>query len=203
MQVSIYGRFPYAASIEAPPTWPTANAAFDPEVGQRSTRQGLELLQRADELGFDWVSVAEHHYSPRQLSPNPLVLASALSQRVRKARIALLGPTIPFLNPVRVAEEIAMLDNLTGGRVVAGLMRGSPGEYMTYSANPTESRERFQEGLELVRRAWTEPQPFGWEGRYYQFRTVSIWPRPVQRPHPPIFMSGSTPESGEFAARLR
>src|SRR5262249_7996493 len=66
---------------------------------------------------------------------------------------------------------------------------------------PSESRARFAEALEIIRRAWTEPQPFGWQGRYYQYRTISIWPRPVQQPHPPIYMSGSSPEAGEYAAQ--
>src|SRR4030088_418549 len=91
---------------------------------------------------------------------------------------------------------------MRGGRIIAGLMRGAPSEYITYGVNPAESRDRFQEALQLIVRAWTEPRRFGWEGCFYQFRTVSIWPRPVQQPHPPIFMSGSTPESCEFAARL-
>ena len=202
MKVSVYGRVPYAGSVDDRSKWPVAGQLFDPEIGQRSLNEGLDLLERADGLGFDWVSVAEHHYTPQQLSPNPMVLAGALSQRIRRANIALLGPTLPFLNPVRVAEELALLDNMCGGRIIAGLMRGAPSEYITYGVNPAESRDRFQEALQLILRAWTEPQPFGWEGRFYQFRTVSIWPRPVQQPHPPVFMSGSTPESGEFAARL-
>jgi alkanesulfonate monooxygenase SsuD/methylene tetrahydromethanopterin reductase-like flavin-dependent oxidoreductase (luciferase family) len=122
---------------------------------------------------------------------------------VKRAKIALLGPDIPILNPVRVAEEFAMLDTLTGGRVVAGMMRGTSNEYVTYNVNPSESRERFAEALKLIRMAWTEEQPFGWQGRYYQYRSISIWPRPVQKPHPPIYMSGSSPESGDFAANNR
>jgi alkanesulfonate monooxygenase SsuD/methylene tetrahydromethanopterin reductase-like flavin-dependent oxidoreductase (luciferase family) len=102
-----------------------------------------------------------------------------------------------------VAEEFAMLDTLTGGRVVAGMLRGTPNEYVTYDVNPAESRGRFEEAMALIVRAWTEPQPFGWQGRYFRFRDISIWPRPVQQPHPPIYMSASSPEAGEFAARQR
>jgi alkanesulfonate monooxygenase SsuD/methylene tetrahydromethanopterin reductase-like flavin-dependent oxidoreductase (luciferase family) len=130
-------------------------------------------------------------------------MAGALTQIVRRAKIAVLGPTIPILNPVRVAEEFAMLDTMSGGRLVAGMLRGTPNEYVTYNINPSESRERFAEALHLIRRAWTETQPFGWLGRYYQYRTIAIWPRPVQKPHPPIYMSGSSPEAGAFAARNR
>jgi alkanesulfonate monooxygenase SsuD/methylene tetrahydromethanopterin reductase-like flavin-dependent oxidoreductase (luciferase family) len=96
-----------------------------------------------------------------------------------------------------------MLDAMTGGRVIAGMLRGTSNEYVTYATNPSESRERFEEALELIVRAWTEPVPFGWQGRYYEYRAISIWPRPVQQPHPPIYMSGSSPESGEMAARHR
>jgi alkanesulfonate monooxygenase SsuD/methylene tetrahydromethanopterin reductase-like flavin-dependent oxidoreductase (luciferase family) len=110
---------------------------------------------------------------------------------------------VPILNPVRVAEEFSMLDTITGGRIVAGLLRGTPNEYVTYNTNPSESRDRFEEALQLIRMAWTERQPFGWEGRYFQYRSISIWPRPIQRPHPPLYMSGSSPESVTFAARQR
>jgi alkanesulfonate monooxygenase SsuD/methylene tetrahydromethanopterin reductase-like flavin-dependent oxidoreductase (luciferase family) len=161
----------------------------------------LEQFQLADEVGFDWVTMAEHHYAPFSMTPNPMIMAGAVAQRVHQAKIALLGPTIPILNPVRVAEEFSMVDNLSHGRLVAGMLRGTANEYTTYNVNPAESRERFAEALALIRAAWTEPQPFGWQGRYYQFRGISIWPRPVQQPHPPIFMSGSSPEAGEFAAR--
>src|SRR5215469_3482029 len=134
------------------------------------------------------MTVAEHHFSGFSLTPNPMVMAGALSQLVRRAKIAVL-------------EEFAMLDTMSGGRLVAGMMRGTPNEYATYNINPAESRERFTEALHLIRRAWTETRPFGWLGRYYQYRTISIWPRPVQQPHPPLYMSGSSPEAGEFAAR--
>jgi alkanesulfonate monooxygenase SsuD/methylene tetrahydromethanopterin reductase-like flavin-dependent oxidoreductase (luciferase family) len=94
-----------------------------------------------------------------------------------------------------------MLDTMTGGKVVAGMLRGTSNEYVTYNINPAESRERFEEAIELIIHAWTEPQPFGWQGRFYEYRTISIWPRPVQTPHPPIYISGSSPESAEMAAR--
>jgi alkanesulfonate monooxygenase SsuD/methylene tetrahydromethanopterin reductase-like flavin-dependent oxidoreductase (luciferase family) len=181
--------------------WPVPSQSFSADVAERSMETSLEQFELADQLGFDWVTLAEHHFAPMSLTPNPMVMAGALTQRVKRAKIALLGSNIPILNPVRVAEEFAMLDALTGGRVVAGMLRGTTNEYVTYATNPAESRERFEEALELIVKAWTEPQPFGWQGRFYEYRTISIWPRPVQKPHPPIYMSGSSPESGEFAAR--
>src|SRR5919199_6437303 len=182
-------------------TWPVPTNGFSSEVAQQSIDASLEQFELADQLGFDWVTVAEHHFAPMSLTPNPMVMAGALTQRVKRAKIALLGANIPTLNPVRVAEEFAMLDAMTGGRVVAGMLRGTPNEYVTYATNPAESRSRFEEALKLIVRAWTEPQPFGWEGRHFQYRSISIWPRPVQQPHPPLYMSGKAPESGRFAAR--
>ena len=183
--------------------WPLSGEHYSSEAGVRSMQVTFDQFRCADEFGFDWVTVAEHHYSGFSLTPNPMVMAGALSQIVHRAKIAILGPTLPILNPVRVAEELAMIDTMSGGRLVAGMMRGTPNEYVTYNINPSESRERFAEAMHLIRRAWTETRPFGWLGRYYQYRTISIWPRPVQQPHPPLYMSGSSPEAGEFAARNR
>lgn len=183
--------------------WPTPASPYSAEAAKLSMQNALAQFRLADTVGFDWVTVAEHHFGPFGLTPNPMVFAGALTQVVTRAKIALLGPTLPILNPVRVAEEYAMLDTMTDGRVIAGLMRGTPNEYVTYNINPMESRGRFEEGLQLIRRAWTDTQPFGWEGRYFQYRSISIWPRPVQQPHPPIYMSGSSRESAEFAARNR
>jgi alkanesulfonate monooxygenase SsuD/methylene tetrahydromethanopterin reductase-like flavin-dependent oxidoreductase (luciferase family) len=190
---------PYAARHETR-SWPVAVDGYSAEVARQSMERALEQFEVADQLGFDWVTVAEHHYSPASLTPNPMVMAAAVAQRVRRARIALLGSSIPIQNPVRVAEEFAMLDTLSGGRLVAGMLRGTTNECVTYGVNPAESRERFMEALDLIVRAWTEPQPFGWLGRYYEYRAISIWPRPVQTPHPPIFMSISSPEAAAFAA---
>ena len=181
--------------------WPAPGDSYSSEVAEHSMQTTLQQFGLADEFGFDWVTVAEHHFSPLSLTPNPMVMAGALTQIVRKAKIAVLGPTVPILNPVRVAEEFAMLDTMSGGRVIAGMMRGTPNEYVTYNIDPHESRERFQEALALIRMTWTEERPFGWQGKHYEYRAISIWPRPVQKPHPPIYMSGSSLESGEFAAR--
>jgi alkanesulfonate monooxygenase SsuD/methylene tetrahydromethanopterin reductase-like flavin-dependent oxidoreductase (luciferase family) len=110
---------------------------------------------------------------------------------------------VPHSNPVRLAEELAMLDTMAEGRLVVGLLRGTSNEALTYDLNPAEARERTDEGMELILRAWTEPHPFGWQGRHFQYRTISIWPRPLQQPHPPTFALGTSRESCEFAARHR
>ncbi len=181
--------------------FPFPHGLYDPEVGARSVEGALANAKLADDLGFDWVSVSEHHYAPGIMSPNALVWAGALTQVVRRARIALLGPIVSINNPVRLAEEIAQLDMMSGGRVVVFMLRGTPNEFNTYHVNPHETRERAQEAIKLIERALSEPQPFGWEGRYFRFPTVSVWPGPTQSPHPPIYSSGNSPESCVFAAQ--
>ncbi len=201
MKVSFFETARYRAPRGLPPEWPVPSGAYDPDAGAEAYRSMIERLEYVEELGFDWVSVSEHHYSPRILTPAPIVSAAFIAARLRKIRIALLGPIVPQSNPVRVAEELAMLDTLAQGRLVVGLLRGTTNEYLTYDLNPAEARERTDEGMELILRAWTEPQPFGWQGRHFQYRTVSIWPRPLQQPHPPTYALGVSRESCEFAAR--
>jgi alkanesulfonate monooxygenase SsuD/methylene tetrahydromethanopterin reductase-like flavin-dependent oxidoreductase (luciferase family) len=202
MKTALFSSVPYLGPAVRG-AWPVPVTTYSHDAARHSVEFAMDQYQLADDLGFDWVTVAEHHFAPFSLTPNPMLMAAALTQRIKRARIALLGANIPILNPVRVAEEFAMLDSVTNGRVIAGMLRGTTNEYVTYNVNPAESRERFEEALKLIVRAWTEPQPFGWQGRYYEYRTISIWPRPVQQPHPPIYMSGSSPESAELAARLR
>jgi alkanesulfonate monooxygenase SsuD/methylene tetrahydromethanopterin reductase-like flavin-dependent oxidoreductase (luciferase family) len=201
VKASLLCRLAYQSDDYDSSTWPVPGSQFHPLDGMRSVERGLDLMQQADEIGFDWVSMAEHHYSGFTLTPNPIVAAAAASQRVKRARIAVLGPIVPIQNPVRIAEEVAMLDNISGGRAVVGLVRGTPNELQTYGSDPAESRERFDEGLELILKAWTEPEPFSWSGKYYQFPTVCVWPRPVQQPRPPLMLSGMSKESVELAAK--
>jgi alkanesulfonate monooxygenase SsuD/methylene tetrahydromethanopterin reductase-like flavin-dependent oxidoreductase (luciferase family) len=203
MKVSFFETARYAPPETLPAEWPVPSGAYDPAAGAAAYQGMIERLQYVEELGFDWVSVSEHHYSPRILTPSPIVSASYIAARVHKIKVALLGPIVPQSNPVRVAEELAMLDTLSQGRLVVGLLRGTTNEALTYDLNPQESRERTDEGMELILRAWTEPQPFGWQGRHFQYRTVSIWPRPLQQPHPPTYALGTSREACDFAARHR
>lgn len=180
-----------------------ANKQFDPEKGVALYREFIENKVYAEECGFDWIGCNEHHMSPYGLMPNPNLIAAAVIERTRHARILQSGNILPLANPIRVAEEYAMLDVQSGGRLIAGFMRGIPHEYVAYNVRPDESYGRMREACELILKAWTEPEPFGWEGEYYQYRAVSIWPRPVQQPHPPLLMSGSSKESALLAARFR
>ena len=182
-------------------TWPAACDTYTAEWAEKSMARTMEQFKLGDEVGFDWLTVAEHHFAPFSMTPNPMVMAATLINSTSRAKIALLGPDIPILNPIRVAEELAMIDTLSGGRVVAGFMRGSPNEYVPYNINPAESRERFEEAYKIIKMDWTQKQPFGWQGRYYEYRSICVWPRPVQQPHPPVYMSVASPEAGEIAAK--
>jgi alkanesulfonate monooxygenase SsuD/methylene tetrahydromethanopterin reductase-like flavin-dependent oxidoreductase (luciferase family) len=200
MKISYFETGRYVSPPDLPREWPVPPAAYDPAIGADAFRGMVERVQFVERLGFDWISVSEHHYSPRILTPSPVVSAAWLAARVHSIKIALLGPIVPTSNPIRVAEEMAMLDTLAPGRIVIGLLRGTTNEYLSYDLNPSEARERTDEGMELILKAWNEPQPFGWQGRYFQYRTVSIWPRP-QQPPAPTYILGTSAEAGAFAAR--
>jgi alkanesulfonate monooxygenase SsuD/methylene tetrahydromethanopterin reductase-like flavin-dependent oxidoreductase (luciferase family) len=173
----------------------------DPKVAADSLAASMALARRADELGFDWVSVSEHHSSPLILTPSVAPLAGALTQIVRRARIALLGPLAPVNNPVRVAEEIAILDQLSHGRLVVLPLRGSPGEFNTYGPiEALQTQPMTQEATRLIRKALSETEPFAWDGQHYHFPRVGVWPRPIQQP-PPLYFSGNSVSSAVFAAR--
>ena len=135
LKASLWGQARYMGT-PAGRDWPIPPGDFDREAGLASYALATDLLQMGDELGYDWVSFAEHHYTNGRLTPSPIVMASYMASRVKRARIALLGPLVPTQNPVRIAEETAMLDNLSGGRLVVGLLRGTPTEYQVVGVNP-------------------------------------------------------------------
>lgn len=200
MKASFFQRGGYSAPQEIRSTWPIPPARYNPEFGLRSLHHAIEQCELADSLGFDWVSFSEHHYMTT-VAPNPALAAAAVATRVRRAKIAMIGHNLTLNNPVRVAEELAMLDTLSDGRLVVGFLRGTPNEFQVYSVNPAESRDLALESMELILRAWTEPVPFSWEGRHFQYRTVAVWPRPVQQPYPRCYVLGGSRDSAEFAAR--
>ena len=202
MKASYFACMSYSERDTFPAGWPVPPAYHDPAVSQMSYRQGMAECELAEDLGFDWISLSEHHYSGNRTTPNPAVMAAAVAERCKTARIALLGQLLPLNNPVRAAEEIGMLDNLTGGRLVAAFMRGTPGEDQVYDLNPAEGRERLIEAMDLVLKALTESQPFSWVGRHYQYRTVCVWPQPVQRPLPMIVATRSR-DTVKYAAENR
>src|SRR5487761_313175 len=157
------------------------SALFDAETGHRSYNEYLDELEYADQVGFDGICVNEHHQNAYGLMPSPNLMAAALTQRTRRCQIAVIGNALPLYNPpLRVAEEFAMLDVMSGGRLVAGMVIGGGPEYFSYQVNPTHARERFREALDLIVKAWTTPGPFLWNSKHYFFRYVNPWPRPIQ-----------------------
>ncbi|HZR40084.1 MAG TPA: LLM class flavin-dependent oxidoreductase [Ktedonobacteraceae bacterium] len=201
MKASFLPRATYGVQAVYEAGWPSPPGMFEPELGQRMMEEMFEQVTRADELGFDWISFSEHHYAPLLVpTPNPAIFAAAAIQRIRRARIALFGPILPLRNPIHVAEEIAMLDVLSGGRLLLLFLRGVPYELRAFSVNPDEARAMTQEATLLITRALTDPQPFSWEGKYYHYQTVSVWPGLIQRPHPPLYSTGNSFESATFAA---
>lgn len=178
------------------------NKHFDPERGNQLYHRYLDELEYAERLGFDGIAVNEHHQSAYGLMPSPNIMAAALARRTERAQIMVLGNAIGIRgNPLRVAEEIAMLDHITDGRVVSGFVRGIGWEYFAHSINPTRSRDRFNEAHDLIIKAWTSDELFQWLGHNYEYRYVNLWPRPLQRPHPPIYIPGAgSTETMKFVA---
>ena len=178
------------------------NSYYDPKKGAALYHRYLDELELADELGYDGVCVNEHHQTAYGMMPAPDVLAGALARRMKKAKIAVIGRALPIVsNPLSIAEEFAMIDNLTEGRFIAGFVRGIGCEYHASMTNPGFSLERFREAHDLIVQAWTCPGPFHFEGKHFHFQYVNLWPRPYQTPHPPIWIpSQGSMETIEFAA---
>jgi alkanesulfonate monooxygenase SsuD/methylene tetrahydromethanopterin reductase-like flavin-dependent oxidoreductase (luciferase family) len=135
--------------------------------------------------------------------PSPNIICAALARRTKRIKVAILGNATPLRDhPLMVAEELAMLDNIMGGRLISGFVRGIGIEYLIWGVNPTTSHERFRESQELIIRAWTEREPFAFEGKHYHIPWVNLWPRPFQQPHPPVWIpTNGSSETVEWAAR--
>ena len=177
-------------------------SACDPQVSRESFERWLGYAAMADQLGFDWISVSEHHYSPLILVPSVGPLAGALTQIVRRARIALLGPLVSINNPVRVAEEIAMLDHLSHSRLIVLLLRGTPLEFKAYEpVDPALTQQKTQVATRLIRKALTETTPFAWQDEFFNYPNIAVWPRPLELP--PMYFSGNSMNSAVFAAEER
>ncbi len=178
------------------------NSLYDPVKGADEYESHMDLLVRAEELGFDAIAVNEHHQTAYGMMPAPNLIASALIQRTKRVKIAVLGRALPLSNnPLFIAEELAMLDNLSRGRLIAGFVRGIGTEYHSTGVNPVFSHERFHEAHDLIVQAWTRPGPFEFEGEHYNFKYVNCWPRPYQQPRPAIWIpSQGSSETVKWAA---
>jgi alkanesulfonate monooxygenase SsuD/methylene tetrahydromethanopterin reductase-like flavin-dependent oxidoreductase (luciferase family) len=172
------------------------NANYDPAIGADLYNRYLDEWMLADELGLD-IMVNEHHSTPTCLDATcPLTLA-ILARQTKRARLLALGnPIANRRDPIRLAEEMAMVDNISRGRLECGFVRGVPTEILPANSNPARMVERMWEAHDLILKAWTTHDgPFNWEGRFFHYRNVNIWPRPYQQPHPPVWITSSTRES--------
>ena len=200
MKIEFYQTFTYAGPDHGQ-SWPAPPSACTSEWAAATYSNGLDECSVAVDAGFDTLTFAEHHYSPKQLTPNPMIMAGIAADRFPGQQVGVFGTDLPITNPVRIAEEYAMLDTLLGGRLRVAMLRGTPNEYLTYFDNPWESRERHEEGTLLIKQCWTEPEPFAWEGRYFRYRNVSVWPRPCNPGGPRILVSANSPDGAIFAGK--
>ena len=169
----------------------------EPERMQESLFSAYLELVHGARAGFDGICVTEHSQSSYDISPNPTLLASAVACAARTedldVAIAVLGRSLgKTREPLKIAEEYALLDCISGGRLIAGFPVG-----LSYDANlnaslpAVETRERYREHRELILKAWSAAEPFPWNGRFEKYGQVNVWPRPIQQPHPPIWIPGT------------
>lgn len=183
--------------------WPggTEVAEFDPQRAAEVYDAHLEEWVRAEQLGFDGVFLGEHHFTAYSITPSPNLMVAALSQRTHRMRIGVMVNVLPFHEPLRLAEEAAMLDLLTHGRLEFGLGRGvDEQEFLRMRMPYPEARPRFEEGLDLILRLWSE-EAVEHEGRFFKLGRAPLFPRPLQKPHPPIWITALSDETIVWAGQ--
>lgn len=181
------------------------SSLFDPKRAHLMYNDFMDELEYAAEVGFDAVCVNEHHSNGYGLMPSPNLIASSLARRTTNTAICVMGNSLALYNPpTRVAEEFAMIDCISGGRLIAGFPVGTPmDDCYAYGTNPSQLRDRYYEAHDLVMRAWTDKDTFAFNGRFNQQRYVNIWPRPVQTPHPPVWIpGGGSVETWQWCAKM-
>lgn len=157
----------------------------------------LEQIDAAEALGFDSLWVTEHHFRHfGGMMPSPSVILAAAAQRTKQLRVGAAVSIIPMHNPLRIAEEFAMVDQLSGGRVNFGAGRGMhPTEYAVFGYDWNTAQKRLPEALDVILRAWSGDE-FEWQGEHYRFPRIRVYPQPLQKPHPPIYVTANRdPES--------
>lgn len=167
------------------------NSNFDPVAGSRLYNNYIEQYMLAEEVGIDGIMLNEHHNAPFCMQAKANIFAAILAGMTKKTKIVMLGNPLPLAeNPVRLAEELAMIDMISKGRLVSGFVRGGGQEQLATGVNPAFNRERFEEAHELIVKAWTQPGPFRFEGTHYQHRVVNPWAVPLQKPYPRVWIPG-------------
>src|SRR6201999_769785 len=165
------------------------NSNFDPVAGSRLYNNYIEQYMLAEGVGIDGIMLNEHHNAPFCMQAKANIFASVLAGATKRVKIVLLGNPLPLAeNPIRLAEELAMIDMISKGRLVSGFVRGGGQEQLSAGVNPAFNRERFVEAHDLIVKAWTQPGPFRWEGTHYQHRVVNPWAVPMQKPYPRVWI---------------
>ena len=206
MQVFGFDLLPYPEhldhlKVDGELPYPLPKRHFRPESAVSNYKEHLDAWALMDELGFDGLGFNEHHTSPYGMMPSPNLIAAAASQRTDRMKLLIYGNCLPIHEPLRLAEELAMLDCLTDGRLISGFVRGIPREYVAYGVDQGESRARFQEAWEIIKLAWSE-EVFSYKGDFWSYTDVAIWPRPVQQPRPPVWVPVTvSKETIEWAGR--
>ena len=189
-----------------PSVWVDIHSSlFDPKRAHLMYNEFMDELEYAAQCGFDAICVNEHHSNGYGLMPSPNLIASSLARRTSDTAICVMGNSLALYNPpTRVAEEFAMIDVISGGRLIAGFPVGTPMDTCyAYGQNPSMLRQRYLEAHDLVMKAWQEQDTFAFNGRFNQQRYVNIWPRPVQRPHPPVWIpGGGSVETWQWCAEM-
>jgi alkanesulfonate monooxygenase SsuD/methylene tetrahydromethanopterin reductase-like flavin-dependent oxidoreductase (luciferase family) len=189
-----------------PSVWVDIDSSlFDPERAHVMYNDFMDELEFAAECGFDAICVNEHHSNGYGMMPSPNLIASTLARRTSDAALCIMGNSLALYNPpTRIAEEMAMIDCISGGRLIAGFPVGTPMDTcFAYGQNPSQLRERYYEAHDLIMKAWQTPETFTFNGRFNQLRYVNAWPRPIQKPHPPIWVpGGGSVETWQWCAEL-
>jgi alkanesulfonate monooxygenase SsuD/methylene tetrahydromethanopterin reductase-like flavin-dependent oxidoreductase (luciferase family) len=168
-----------------------SNKYFDPVAGSRLYNEYLQHYQLVESVGFDGIMINEHHNAPFCMQAKVNIIGAILAAMTSRVKIVPLGNPLPLSdNPVRLAEELAMIDMISKGRLVSGFVRGGGQEQLATGVNPAFNRERFEEAHDLIVKTWTQHGPFRWEGTHYQHRVVNPWALPLQKPHPRIWIPG-------------
>jgi alkanesulfonate monooxygenase SsuD/methylene tetrahydromethanopterin reductase-like flavin-dependent oxidoreductase (luciferase family) len=182
-----------------------SNAAYDPAVGARLYNRYLDEKIYAEEMGFDGLMLNEHHSTPFCMQGVTNVGASILARVTKRAKIVILGNVLPLWDdPLWLAETLAMIDMISYGRLVSGFVRGGGRESVSHNAPPHYNRERFEEAHDFIIKTWTTPGPFRWEGKHYHYRYVNPWAKPLQQPHPQIWIPSTVSvETVKWSAQHR
>jgi alkanesulfonate monooxygenase SsuD/methylene tetrahydromethanopterin reductase-like flavin-dependent oxidoreductase (luciferase family) len=169
-----------------------SNSLYDPQIATKLYHRYLDEKVYAEEMGFDGLMLNEHHSAPFCMQGVTNVQAAILARITKKVKILLLGNILPIHeNPLYLAEQLAMIDVISHGRLIPGFVRGGGSESIAQNAPPHYNRERFQEAHDFIIKTWTTPGPFRWEGKHYHYRYVNPWSVPLQKPHPPVWIPGT------------